>query len=197
MKFTYFSCGVDTAYSSKSPDTISMLFIGITDKRQVVILDERVYNNRDVSTPIAPSDTVTSLIAFLDRNQKEWGLARNVFIDSADQATMTELYKYKRTHPCIYVFNDAHKKIQIIDRINLQLGWFHTNHYLVVDSCVNHIRELEVYSWKDDKDNEPEDGNDHTINASQYGWIPYRDKIGIEIKENIEKPIRYEDRFRR
>ena len=196
-KYEYFSCGLDTAYSSSSEDTISMLFIGITDKREVVILDERVYNNKDLNNPIAPSDTTTNLIAFLDRNQKEWGLARNVFIDSADQATMTELGKYKRTHPCIYVFNNAHKKIQIIDRINLQLGWLHTQQYLVVDTCINHIKELEVYSWKEDKDNEPEDANDHTINASQYGWLPYREKIGIEIKEERDRPISYGDRFRR
>lgn len=197
MKFEYFSCGLDTAYSSKSPDTITMLFMGITDKRQLVILDERVYNNRDLDTPIAPSDTIINLIAFLNRNQKEWGLARNVFIDSADQATITEAKKYKRTHPCIYVFNDAHKKLEIIDRINLKLGWLHTGHYLIVNTCKVHIQEIEVYSWQEDKDNLPEDANDHTINGSQYGWIPYRDKIGLELKEQIEKPINYIDRFRR
>lgn len=196
-KFIYFSAGLDTAYSSKSLDTISMLFMGITDKRELIILDERVYNNKDLDNPIAPSDTVNNLIDFLERNRKEWGFARNVFIDSADQATMTELFKYKRTHPCIYIFNDAHKKIQIIDRINLQIGWLHTGHYYVVDTCVNHLRELEVYSWQEDKDNTPEDANDHTINSSQYGWIPYRDKIGLEIKEREEKTIVYDPRLRR
>ena len=196
-KYIQFSAGLDTAYSSKSPDTISMLFMGITDKRELIILDERIYNNRDLSNPIAPSDTVINFVDFLDRNQKEWGFARNVFIDSADQATITELNKYKRTHACIYVFNDAYKKVQIIDRINLQLGWLHTGHYLVVETCVNHIKELETYGWQEDKDNTPEDANDHTINASQYGWIPYRDKIGIQIKANNDEPIRYEDRFKR
>ena len=171
--------------------------MGITDKRELVILDERVYNNRDLNNPIAPSDTVQNLIAFLNRNQEEWGLARNVFIDSADQATITELNKYKRLNPCIYIFNDAYKQVKIIDRINLQLGWLHTGHYLVVDTCVKHIEELEAYSWQEDKDNTPEDANDHTINASQYGWIPYKDKIGLEIKENKEELVRYEDRFKR
>ena len=196
-KYVYFSAGLDTSYSSKSNDTISMIFIGITDKREIVILDERVYNNKDLNNPIAPSDTVINFVAFLDRNQKEWGLARNVFIDSADQATITELVKYKRNNACIYVFNDAHKKVQIVDRIYLQLGWIQTGHYLIVDTCVNHIRELETYSWQEDKDNTPEDANDHTINASQYGWIPYRDKIGVKINEKIDQVIRYEDKFRR
>ena len=197
LKYIYFSAGLDTAYSSNSPDTISMIFMAVTDKRQLVILDEKVYNNKDLEVPIAPSDTVNNFVDFLDRNQKEWGLARNVFIDSADQATITELKKYKRMHPCIYIFNDAHKKVQIIDRINLQLGWLHTECYLIIDTCVNHIQELETYSWQEDKDNTPEDRNDHTINASQYGWIPYRDKIGLETKMNNEEIVTYNPRLRR
>lgn len=193
--YIYFSAGLDTAYSQKSADTISMLFMGITDKRELVILDERVYNNKDLNIPIAPSDTVNNFVAFLDRNQKEWGLARNVFVDNADQATITELKKYKRNNACIYVFNDAHKKVKIIDRINLQLGWLHTGHYLVVDTCTNHITELETYSWQEDKDNTPEDANDHTINGSQYGWIPYRDKIGVDVKANKGQEVNYQNKF--
>ena len=179
-KYIMFSCGLDTAYSSNSADTIAMTFIGITDKRECILLDEKVYNNRDLDTPIAPSDTVTNLIAFLERNRKEYGFARNVYIDSADQATIKELNKYKINNPCIYSFNNAYKKMQIIDRINLQLGWLHNMYYLVVDTCTNHIQELESYSWQEDKDNTPEDSNDHTINSCQYGWIPYANKIGVE-----------------
>lgn len=177
-KFIMFSAGLDTAYSQKSADTISMLFQGITAERKVITLDERVYNNRDLNTPVAPSDTVKNFVDFLERNRKDWGLARYVYIDSADQATITELMKYKRNHPCVYMFIPAYKKLEIIDRINIQLGWLHTGHYLVVDTCRNHITELETYSWKEDKDNTPEDANDHTINASQYAWIPYISKIG-------------------
>lgn len=178
FEFIAFSSGLDTAYSSQSPDTIAMIFLGITADRKVICLDERVYNNRDISEPIAPSDTVRNYIDFLERNRAEWGLARNVFIDSADQATMTELLKYRRNNACLYSFNNAYKATKIIDRINLQLGWLHTGHYLVCDHCKNHIAELELYSWQQDKDNQPEDRNDHTINASQYGWLPYVKKIG-------------------
>ena len=179
-KYIMFSCGLDTAYSSNSSDTIAMTFIGITDKRECILLDEKVYNNRDLETPIAPSDTVTNLIDFLERNRKEYGFARNVYIDSADQATIKELNKYKANNPCIYSFNNAYKKMQIIDRINLQLGWLHNMNYLVTDTCTKHIQELESYSWKEDKDNTPEDANDHTINSCQYAWIPYANKIGVE-----------------
>lgn len=178
--FEYFSAGLDTAYSSKSPDTIAMSFIGITNKGRCFVLGEKVYNNADLQTPVAPSDTVVNFIDFLDRNTKEWGLARNVFIDSADQATVKEFDKYKRHHSdCIYIFNGNWKKMTIIDRIYLQLGWFKHDKYFVVDTCKNYIHELEVYSWQEDKDNKPEDANDHMINSTQYAWVPYQAKIGV------------------
>lgn len=182
IRFVQFSAGLDTAYSSKSPDTISMIFQGITQERKLIVLDERVYNNANMSNPIAPSDTVRNFIDFLERNREVWGFARQVYIDSADQATITELKKYKRQNPCLYNFNGAWKKTKIIDRINMQLGWLHTGDYLVCDTCRVHISELEAYSWAQDKDNEPEDRNDHTINASQYGFLPYVKMIG-EIKQ--------------
>lgn len=171
-KYRYFTASVDTSYSQKSPDTIALIFSGITTCGKCIVLDEEVYNNRDLNTPLAPSDVVNRLIDFLERNRKKWGFAKNVFIDCADQATMTELYKYKRSHACMYTFNDAWKETTIIDRIHLQLGWIYHGNYLVVETCVEHIKELECYSWQEDK-YEPEDRNDHTINASQYGWLPY------------------------
>lgn len=188
--FLTFTSGLDTAYSQESPDTIAMSFSGITNKGRYVLLDEKVYNNAVLEHPIAPSDTVLNYIAFLERNRKEWGFAKNVFVDSADQATLTEFAKYKRTHmDCMYTFNNAHKKVQIIDRIHLQLGWLFFDdeigkepNFYVVDTCVNFIAECEVYSWLEDKDNTPEDKNDHMINSTQYGWIAYRDKIGVDRK---------------
>lgn len=179
-KFKYLSAGLDTSYSSDSPDTFAMIFLGITDKGKVVILNEEVYNNANLSIPLAPSDIAPRFFEFLERNRKEWGLARNVFVDSGDQATITELNKYKRANPNVYTINNSYKKITIVDRIHLQLGWLNyengPSHYEVVETCINHIMEHEVYSWKEDK-YEPEDANDHTINASQYAWIPYRKYI--------------------
>lgn len=179
-KYKTFVAGLDTSYSSNSADTIAMTFIGITEKHECILLDEKIYNNRDLDTPIAPSDTIENLIAFLDRNREEWGFARNVYIDSADAGTITEANKYKRNNPCLYNFVGAYKKVQIIDRINLQLGWLHKDYFLIVEHCKNYIQELETYSWKEDKDNEPEDANDHLINSCQYAWIPHRMDIGIE-----------------
>ena len=159
--FVIYTSGLDTAYSTKSPDTIAMSFMGITNKGKLIVLDEKVYNNAALDIPIAPS---------------------------ADQATITEFAKYKREHhECLYIFNNAYKKVTIIDRINLQLGWMSFNDekgkepsYYVVDTCTNYTGELQVYSWLEDKDCEPEDGNDHMVNSTQYGWIPFKDKVGVE-----------------
>lgn len=179
IKFRKFSAGLDTSYSSKSPDTIAMIYQGITMDRKLIILDEKVYSNADLSEPLAPSDTAVRFIEFLERNRKEWGFAKDVFIDCADQATITELRKYKRLHGSLYNFVDSYKKVEILDRIKLMLGWIQQGCYLVVDSCKEHLGELERYSWDEEKE-KPEDRNDHTINSSQYGWIPYRNLIGFE-----------------
>ena len=182
--FMWFSAAVDTSYSQKSPDTIAFSFLGITNKGKCVVLDEKVYSNAELDTPLAPSDTVKNLVDFLDRNKNEWGLARNAFLDSADQATMQEWNKYKRRNGCIYTLNDAWKQLEIIDRINAQLGWMAFDdeagiepNFYVLDTCPTYISELETYSWKEDKDNTPEDGHDHMVNSVQYGWIPYQSKI--------------------
>lgn len=179
LKFKKFTAGLDTSYSSKSPDTIAMIFQGITEDRKLITLEEKVYGNADLSIPLAPSDTAVKFLEFLERCRKKWGFAKDVFVDCADQATMTELKKWKRLHGCMYVFVDSYKKVEILDRINLQLGWIQQGCYLVVDTCTEHIAELERYSWDEEKD-KPEDRNDHTINANQYAWIPYRGMIGFE-----------------
>ena len=179
--FIQFTAGLDTAYSQKSPDTIAMTFFGITNKGKCIQLDERVYNNAEIQTPIAPSDTVKNFIVFLDRNREEWGFARTAFIDNADQATITEFQKYKRQNGCIYDFANAWKKTKIIDRINLVLGWLAKDCFLVLEHCKNTIAEFEIYSWREDKDNTPEDGHDHCINSGQYAWLPFKNIIGSEI----------------
>lgn len=178
IKIKTITAGLDTSYSSESEDTIAMIYQIITEDRRVITVDEKIYSNADLTIPLAPSDTVRNFVDFLETNRKEFGFARDVFIDSADQATITELNKHKRLHGSAHNFIPAYKKTTIIDRILLQISWLQQDAYLVLDHCVSHISELERYSWKEDKNNEPEDRNDHTINASQYAWLPYKMQIG-------------------
>lgn len=177
LDFVRFSAALDTAYSASSPDTISFIFVGITSDRKCVTLDERVYNNRDLKTPLSPSDIPPEFVRFLEANRSFWGFARDVYIDSADQATITECRKYKRLTGCMYNFIPAFKKTKIIDRIHLQSAWMASGDFLILESCKNYIAELNIYSWKEDK-YEPEDGHDHCINANQYAWLPHKGKIG-------------------
>lgn len=175
--FKRYSMGVDTAYSSKSPDTIAMIFSGITADGDLYILEERIFNNADRGVPLAPSDVVQEISAFADFCRVAWGDFRNVFIDSADQATLTECAKFKREQGSIYNFVPSYKDMKVLDRINLQLGWIAKKQFYVCDHNVEHIRELGTYSWQEDKD-VPDDKFDHTINASQYAWLPFVDMIG-------------------
>ncbi|MGX8702063.1 terminase [Caproiciproducens sp.] len=180
MKFIQTSAGVDTSYSQKSADTFAFTFSGITTDRRKITLAAHILSNQGRATPLAPSDIPPLLIAFLEKHRALWGLfARTVYIDSADQATIIECQKYKRLNGSVYDFVPAWKKMQIIDRLNLQAGWMaHGDFLLVQEYCQPEIDELNSYSWDEEKDNVPEDGNDHTINADQYSWLPYKDKIG-------------------
>ena len=186
VKFIQTCAGVDTSYSQKSSDTFAFTFTGITTDRRKITLAVQVLSNQGRTTPLAPSDIPPLLIAFLEHNRAMWGLfARTVYIDSADQATIIECQKYKRQHGSIYDFVPAWKKTQIIDRINLQAGWMaHGDFLLVQEYCQPEIDELNAYSWDEEKDNVPEDGNDHTINADQYSWLPFKHLIGgVKIDE--------------
>ena len=67
--------------------------------------------------------------------------------------------------------------MKVLDRINLTLGWIAKKQFFVLESCAEVLREIGVYSWQEDK-NAPEDANDHTVNATQYAFLPYVYEIG-------------------
>lgn len=177
FKFERFSAGLDTAYSQSSPDTIAFTFVGITADRKCVTLDEETYNNRDRQIPLTPSDIPKIFTEFLEKNRRLWGFAKDVYIDSADQATILECQKFKRLSGSLYNFIPAFKKTKIIDRIHLQSAWLAAGDFYILEHCKNYIAELNIYSWKEDKA-EPEDGNDHCINSRQYAWLPFKSLIG-------------------
>lgn len=183
MRFARFSAGLDTAYSQTSPDTIAFTFVGITADRKCLLLDEEVYNNRDRKTPLTPSDIPKIFTAFLEKNRRAWGFAKDVYIDSADQATILECQKFARLSGSIYSFIPAFKRTKIIDRIHLQSAWLAAGDFYILEHCRAYIAEMDIYSWQEDKA-APEDGNDHLINSCQYAWLPYRSLIG-SVKNEI------------
>ena len=179
LEYKRYVIGVDTAYSAQSPDTIAMELVGITKDGKCVVLEERVFNNAERREPLAPSDVVRELVGFADFCRVAHGDFRTIFIDSADQATITEAQKYKRNNGSIYMFVPSYKDMKVLDRINLQLGWIAKEQFLVSKHCAEYLRELNVYAWQESKDL-PEDRNDHTINAVQYAWLPFTKEIGVK-----------------
>lgn len=189
-KFSYvtYSCGVDTSYSKKTDDTVSFIFQGITDKGQLVTLEEKVMNNKDNNKPFSPSDVAIELFTFMAYCTEKWGFSRVVSIDNADAATIMEVNKRKRNYPSLHQFIGSDKRLKVINRIDFMNSWIDKRQYLIVNHCNVHIHEITSYAYEKGL---PEDRNDHTINASQYGWIPHKEKIGFEqIKPDVTRKIR-------
>lgn len=191
-EYALLSVGVDTSYSTKSEDTIAFILQGISTCGHLVTLEEEVYSNKlQADKPFAPSDIATRLFDFLDLCIKKWGPVPSVYVDNADQATITEVQKLKRRRASTWAVIQSDKKVRIVDRINLMSGWMYTKGeapmYLVVNTCNAHIKELNSYAYE--ANGKPEDRNDHTINASQYAWIPYRDRIGYATKKSNTKQL--------
>lgn len=176
MNFVRFSIGCDTSYSKKSHDKLTFEFIGITDDRRCVLLEEETHNNKDREIPFAPSDVIMKLVSFAEKCKVKWGFALNIFIDSADAGTIAEAEKYKRETGCIYKFVGAWKKTTNLTRVQLQQSWYRTNDFLIVDTCKAYIDESNTYSFTED--GELEDGNDHSIQGCQYAWLPFKKMIG-------------------
>lgn len=174
--FIAYSIGVDTSYSRKTHDKLTLEFVGITADRKCILLEEETYNNKDATIPFAPSDVIPKIVAFAEKCKIKWGFALNIYIDSADSGTIEEARKYKREIGCIYNFIPAWKKTKNITRVQLKQSWLKTGDFLIVDTCVDYLEECDMYSYTEDGD--LEDGNDHSIQGCQYAWIPYKKRIG-------------------
>ena len=184
MIFAFFTCGVDTSYSTKSDDAFAFIFIGITRDGRKAVLAEKVWNNRELAAPVSPSGLPEILHAFLEDCRAEWGFARDVFIDSADQATILECAKFKARTRCLYRFLPSSKRLRIMDRLHLEAGWLAQGASLIVDDCTSLLNEVRAYTWAADGQ-APLDGFDHAINAWQYAWMPYAGKIGVKPRRGI------------
>ena len=175
-KFVRFAIGCDTSYSRKSHDKLTFEFVGITDDRKCILLEEETHNNKDREVPFAPSDVIPKLVEFAERCKNKWGFARYIFIDSADAGTIAEANKYKRKTGCIYIFTGAWKKTKNLTRVQLEQSWLKSNDFLIVETCKSYIDECNAYSYTED--GQLEDGHDHSIQGCQYAWLPFKKMIG-------------------
>lgn len=53
-----------------------MMFQGITEDRKLITLAEKVYSNKDLDQPLAPSDTAVKFIEFLENAGKTGDLQK-------------------------------------------------------------------------------------------------------------------------
>lgn len=173
MKFVSCSVGVDTAYSDKTEDTIAFAYVGFTEDRKMVVLSEWIHNNRDHI--IRASDVPRLLDDFIHKNNQKWRLTTyGAYVDSADANLINEINLSRNQISA----TGAWKKIQIIDRIQFTLDALHQNAYLINENCIEHIKEMKSYMWNPKKNLTPVDKGDHTINAVQYAYLPYRHIVG-------------------
>ena len=176
-RYIKFSIGVDTSYSKKTKDKIVFMFIGITPKGELVVLDEFTHNNRDGHV-MAPSDLAASLFTFASEMSRKWGHARELYIDQADVATREEVFKYLRGRGNFTPL--GYKKMKIVDRVSLISNWLASDKLFIVrNDCPNLIDELANYSWSEkESNNNPEDDWNHSIDALSYAFTPIRHLIG-------------------
>lgn len=182
-KFILFTSGLDVSYSNKSDDTTAMTYIGITEDREVILLDEYVMQNKgkNIKDQFTARDVAEEYVKFLDRNGKEWGTCKSVYCECADSNTIAELNKYKMTHGGVFYKFIPCYKIPIMQRISTLDDWMKHGYYFVLDHCLEHIKEIENYSWEEGKkENVPCDKWNHTIDSFFYATTPHFSKIGLK-----------------
>lgn len=196
MKFVHYAIGCDTSYSKQTHDRLTFELVGITDDKKCVLLEEETHNNKNREQHFAPSDVLPMINNFANKCCVLWNInkALDIFIDSADAGTLSEAEKYKRQSHTIHNFIPAWKKTMNIVRVQLQRSWMKTHDFFIVDECVQYLSELDTYSYTED--GELEDGNDHSIQGAQYGWLPYKQMIGNWelLKRLVNDDVQYSPR---
>jgi len=189
QSYTRFLTAIDTSYSKQTEDTNVFGYGAIMTDGTYARLDEIVVNNKDVGKviyvnkkkfilPLAASDVCLLHNEFLKEMHNKWGFTKDVVIDGP--ATVMEYDKLRKKNGWLQFPANANKfknKVKVVDRITFFNSWIATRKYIINETCKEHIKELESYSYN--KNGMPEDKGDHTINEAWYEIVPYRDKIGI------------------
>lgn len=192
-QYAQLNIGIDTSYSMHTEDKIVFSLVGLTKEGELVVIDESVYNNKGRGEDSYTPSDISGKFWLKFREWSSIGAINNIYIDSADQATRLQMTKDgKDLGIRKSVLNST--KMKIIDRERYTNGWIGNGedekvNYYVNEICVEHIKEMNFYSYDDGV---PEDRNDHTINATQYAWATIRDKVGV--KQVNKKSVRRDRR---
>lgn len=182
-KFIQFSAGLDTSFSGNTYDTNAMIFVGITEKGKLFILQEKIISNKKLlesgKPTYGPHDICLAYDAFCTECCAKWkGSLNEIYIDSADSATYTQWDTTFESNPSKFILIKAFKhRLEKNDRVIMVDGWMKDKNYIVNEKCTEHIAECTKYMW-DEKwiekgKKKPVDKDDHTIDSAAYAWIPW------------------------
>ena len=170
---------IDSGYSTSAT---TFLYLGYTNKRNVILLDTFYYSPRTKVVKKAPSDFADDLWEFMERNRLEYKLNLDTnTIDSAEGALRNEMFKQKGL-----VLKPAKKKtkVKMIENVETLLA---ESRIIVLNRPSNKVflDEHKKYQWDEDTlqsaDPKVIKVDDHTCDAFQYYVNNNLSKLGLKV----------------
>lgn len=180
--------GIDTGLSSgdghkpngryRSANTMVLMGL-MPGSNKMVAIDEYFDSNDGRKVPKTEPEVVTEMARTLHRWIAQYGLGAyriRVYVDCADIGFKDNLVRMCKSERLYNVIIGGATKLPIEARVQfsrLMMAW---DEYLVSPRCENLIREFKN-SQKGSNGEARENMDDHAINASEYAWYPWHNKI--------------------
>lgn len=195
FRFGAYAIGIDTGLSDgegkiradgRDKSATACVLVGIAeDYSAIVALDEWYWtNNGKASNEVKSQITIwQEIVEWLAYIRQKYGAFRtimkgrvSVYVDNADKGSIDGLTAFtSRKGLANFVFIPS-TKIAIRTRVDFMRVMMATDGFFVSDTCKNLIKEIE--ECKKGVRGQPRDGiGDHAINAFEYAWTPFRQRI--------------------
>lgn len=189
--------GIDTGFSSgdghKPKDRYrsanTMILMGITgDWRKMVAVDEYFDSNEGRAISKTEPEVIKEEVDKLRMWVRQYGLGISrvrVFIDCADIGFKDNFVRECKRVGLNNVLVGGATKLPISARVQFSRQMMLWGEYLISNKCANLVREFKN-SQKGANGEDRENLDDHMINASEYAWYPWHNKIKryTELKYN-------------
>ncbi|MFW6145684.1 MAG: PBSX family phage terminase large subunit [bacterium] len=166
IKFDYYNNGIDFGFTN-DPSTI--IRCGYNERTQTLYILDEWYQHGATNDVIA-------------RKANEMCGNELVVCDSAEPKSIFELNRMG-----VNAVGAEKGK----DSVNLGIDWLKRQNIVIDEHCINTISEFRTYKWKQNKEgqsiNQPEDKNNHCIDAIRYACEVYS-------MAEEEETIMYDDR---
>ena len=171
--------GIDTSYGKNTAKpTWAIEVTGRTRTGALIALyepDEDLFNKMK-----APSDLGPVLDNIYDYVARKYDIrADEIYVDSADQTTLKELYKYRRAHNPKWRVKGVDKSLyDVNDRVKFLMQLMGNGMLLINKDNKFLIRQLKSYRW-DEKKEKPIPKLDDFIDGFNYSWMENSALIGV------------------